>query len=775
MVNNFRVRLNITNYPVVLWSPKFIKQAVADFGEVESIDEQNLVGNDRSSLNLWIECVDPKRIPTSKVLPLGDRWTRCYINIVGWKYNEWVPPEARMTEEDEHGRTVQIDGDFKMARFTLKIANDRIRFYLSGKEGGLPFPPTNPSDSAEPGMTGNERGTAERGDADMGMAHHLWGTLPAQQVGPRGILGSGPGTRKKDVKQIDKPNGQQTGGDRGKEGHTKVQTEKSPNTDFCHHAKKEVLQVGEFSILTDAYVWQQRDLKTKEAGDKQGMREPFTVKVGEVTIIYKALVLTNLTGQDMQGQGKDCNPQLCLRSDMSQQQNGKEQAFLKEPIQVQLHQFGESRIKDEEKEASKGLQPINAPLTPSTINPTAIQNPKHTPIIPNTHHQQKFHTATQTQLTPTMDRNDEEFLARFAKLSAEAGPSEPFNISEEETHARDWSSCALARVVSDRTVQEAGFISTMMKAWGTHSNTQITALARNIFLVQFANPNELTRVAARGLWTYRADAVVLRRVHGQEELTAPAVKQMEVVAQFHRIPPQSITDEGLLKLVKNIGTPLSEVSHAFYAGNKYNRIKLLMPVDKPLIGVLPVNHPTLGVLPIYVSYERLHRVCSFCAMLGHEADGCQDKVQMDRIKRDPKYENRPDILNATKPIAVPWLLNPALIPSETPDSEHTEPHSTQPPQAQPNRTDQPCMGLGMHPYEPQPHTTNQTRTRTTNRHREGAQTGAYPGHKRAGHSTEPLSGPSTSSIGETMEGEGIPVSKRRAVEAPIDSASLPER
>lgn len=145
LTNHFRVRLNILNFPIKFWHPKFINQVVAEFGEVETIDEENIIGPDRSSLNLWIVCADPGRIPASKVLPFGDRWTQCYINIVGWRYIGWIPLEARLVENDGQGRVVHLDGDFKHARETLRLAHDRIRFYLAGRS-----PTSSPTSEAIP-------------------------------------------------------------------------------------------------------------------------------------------------------------------------------------------------------------------------------------------------------------------------------------------------------------------------------------------------------------------------------------------------------------------------------------------------------------------------------------------------------------------------------------------------------------------------------------------------------------------------------------------------
>lgn len=566
------------------------------------------------------------------------------------------------------------------------------------------------------------------------------------------------------------------------------------------HAKKGVVQLGDFLILANAYAWKKTEPKNEYSNTGLGKEEETTIKVGQVTIIHKDLLLTNqvvweegalkggliTTAMKFTFSREDKNAKTNTESNCI----GKKQEQPDGQIKGELYEKGNKEETHVLNGASKSPEAIK--VHTHTINSTTTQSPAHNqqPLhFPPSLNQPVPHLSpTKYTTNSEMDRNDEEFLARFANLLAGAGPSAPVKLQAEDTRPRNWYACAMARVVSDRTVQEGGFISTMMKAWGSHSTTEITSLARNVFLIQFVNPQELTRVTARGLWTYRADAVVLRRVYGPSDLVNPTVDKMEVTAQFHKIPPHAISDAGLLKLVKNIGTPMSEVSHAFFAGNKYNKIKMLMPIDKPLQGTIPVDHPELGIFPIYVAYERLNRVCQFCAMVGHDMENCHDKIQMDRIRIDPLYQDQPEIQNLAKPIARPWLTNPALIPSpdqqnEQNEGRNPEQHSHNPPQNhnqfQPNpttnntRTD---AGLGLGVLGPELNNTPQRpHNRYGQRTLERTLTISQPGLKRAGQSNESP----TSSLNQTNQELNdvgrIPAPKRRAVEAPTESAPLPER
>lgn len=97
---DFKVYIEVRNYPLQLCHPTFFHILVSDFGVPLYVDEVNSLGNDRSSLRIAVSCVDPARIPSSLLLIYDDKWRRCSLFgliVVGtlWKIMEahrWVSP-----------------------------------------------------------------------------------------------------------------------------------------------------------------------------------------------------------------------------------------------------------------------------------------------------------------------------------------------------------------------------------------------------------------------------------------------------------------------------------------------------------------------------------------------------------------------------------------------------------------------------------------------------------------------------------------------------------
>lgn len=222
----------------------------------------------------------------------------------------------------------------------------------------------------------------------------------------------------------------------------------------------------------------------------------------------------------------------------------------------------------------------------------------------------------------------------------------------------------MARIVTDKAVIDAHFTATMLRAWGVNPQTKIRVVDRNIYTIQFVTKDELERVLGRGIWTYKQDVVALKRIQGQADLGKPEVKQMELWCQWHRIPHESVTHEGLLMVAQSkVGVPLSDVEETFLGGQKFYRNNMLLPIDAALKDKVSITHPNIGTFNAYLVYERVNRICLFCAKIGHEHTSCADRVRMQRLRLDPRFKDRPEMEKMTQPRLGPWVNNPALMPT----------------------------------------------------------------------------------------------------------------
>ena len=75
-----------------------------------------------------------------------------------------------------------------------------------------------------------------------------------------------------------------------------------------------------------------------------------------------------------------------------------------------------------------------------------------------------------------------------------------------------------------------------------------------------------------------------------------------------------------------------------------------------------VTHPNQGEIWVYLVFEKLGRICTFCAMLGHELNSCADRLRLTRLKNSSVGQERPDMKNILSPSFGPWMVSSALLP-----------------------------------------------------------------------------------------------------------------
>lgn len=638
--NRFKVRLEILKFPLDFWHVPFIRHVMSQFGEVTSIDDEYIIGNDRKCLKLWISCIDPRRIPYKSYIPYDTIWKECSIHIISWDYSGHFPEEALLTAHEQRIMGVQWRNHPNWPRTSLLAAHDKLLNFFA--RGGYYTPPDSPpseSEQAYLAMTRNiQRGVQETATRDPKLAIR---DKTLVKVGQFTVLETLSPEAK--LPYLPLPKGQHNRPT--KEMVTVVVGQFSILQVEINRVHSDLEQNGMRHKLEQSKVATENELsnmhanaKQKEEGTTAQSIELVDIKVGEIRIIH--------------GQLKSCfnSTYMCtLKTEKGENQNGKlvddNWSLSKSSITIGDHLIWIDSIEDNrgvkafnaETGQIKSQDPINSTIT-TTNQKTPIYSPiktqplpfnlqHHTQDRPNqqhkltTTHLQKYYTIPKNRTedsTISMDKSDDEFIAQFAALVARSEQNNPVLLPGQAMQETKWELCAIARVVSERTTIPNQFSSTMKRAWAVHTDMTITSIAKNYYLVQFEKEQDINRVMHKGVWNYKGEIVVLKKSEGPVDLAQPKVPKMEVWTQLHNIPTQAFTDEGICMIAETLGETLSEPTETFLAGNKFYKIKILLPVDEPLKDTIEVTHQNLGILKIHVVYERLSKICLYCANLGHE-------------------------------------------------------------------------------------------------------------------------------------------------------------
>lgn len=141
-----------------------------------------------------------------------------------------------------------------------------------------------------------------------------------------------------------------------------------------------------------------------------------------------------------------------------------------------------------------------------------------------------------------------------------------------------------------------------------------------------------------------------------------------LMVQFYNLPPNALTREGLPIMGKDLGKIMSPPMEGFVNGKHLYKFKISMPISEPLQESVTLAHPTMRATKVHCSYERISRVCTFCARLSHEISGCADNQRLIEITQRPDQRAHFDSLDILEPKVASWITNPFFIPSLDPNT-----------------------------------------------------------------------------------------------------------
>lgn len=299
------------------------------------------------------------------------------------------------------------------------------------------------------------------------------------------------------------------------------------------------------------------------------------------------------------------------------------------------------------------------------------------------------------ELTSKMENYDEIATLFSSIVPTTTNSSRRIPLPQHITAARDWSLSCLARVITDRTVFDDNFTRMMMRDWQADPRTRISPIAKNTYLVDFATMKEMYEVLEKEPWFYSTDVVSMRKVHEPTQLRPDFVDHVSLWTQFHNVPPEMLSAEGIVYLAEKIGTPISEVRQAYHGGRLFMRVQIAFSTLKGLEDTLPLDHPTLGPITIHLVYERAARLCSFCGFVEHVISGCAKHNRVLQLSADPAYADRPELPLLREHRKGAWINCIALVPREIPAEPEPEWASppTSPPAAATNQQQNPPLPM----------------------------------------------------------------------------------
>lgn len=133
---------------------------------------------------------------------------------------------------------------------------------------------------------------------------------------------------------------------------------------------------------------------------------------------------------------------------------------------------------------------------------------------------------------------------------------------------------------------------------------------------------------------------------------------MDVAAKLFGIPRVLRTESRIHEIIQRIGhasawnmlNPRNINLDPYYAA-----IRIKIDVNLPLKDKIILSVAGMGNMPIWIHYEKVRRVCTFCARLFHNAEHCPDRLHIiATTRRNPGFGFFS--LGMINDIHIPWDL-----------------------------------------------------------------------------------------------------------------------
>lgn len=233
------------------------------------------------------------------------------------------------------------------------------------------------------------------------------------------------------------------------------------------------------------------------------------------------------------------------------------------------------------------------------------------------------------------------------------------------------------KVCTDRLAFHDQFEKQMRRIWDIKPEATFKQIEKGVYQVELTNRFDYQKILDEGPWFYRQDLVATAPCNSPQAAMNPEIRIGELWVQYHNIPLDSLTEEGVAIVTRPVGRAISDPVPGYIAGRHFFKVKMEIDLSSSLKDAVKARHPSLGEVKVHTVYEGVGRACLFCAKLGHEIGTCKDRNRLTRIRNKEENRNKPELENILKPTIGSWVLNPMLIPDrENSQSQQKPPTDT---------------------------------------------------------------------------------------------------
>ncbi|XP_019164464.1 PREDICTED: uncharacterized protein LOC109160636 [Ipomoea nil] len=188
-----------------------------------------------------------------------------------------------------------------------------------------------------------------------------------------------------------------------------------------------------------------------------------------------------------------------------------------------------------------------------------------------------------------------------------------------ELHDNDEETWAVVgRFLTTKLVKLEFMKQVMASVWQPVRGVQVTEIQPGLFLFVFYHRTDIDYVLDGGPWGFENNTLVCREVVAGAVPGEVELRSVDMWVQLHGLPMGYTSDTVLEHTGNFIGTFVKHDER--FTGAPwltFYRVRVSIAVGKPLRRGMKLVKWDKTVCRITFRYERLHKHCSFCGMMGH--------------------------------------------------------------------------------------------------------------------------------------------------------------
>uniref|UniRef100_A0A2N9FWA6 CCHC-type domain-containing protein n=1 Tax=Fagus sylvatica TaxID=28930 RepID=A0A2N9FWA6_FAGSY len=221
-----------------------------------------------------------------------------------------------------------------------------------------------------------------------------------------------------------------------------------------------------------------------------------------------------------------------------------------------------------------------------------------------------------------MEESSDEDLDLHAPL-ARHGPIIRANPSELAIQREYWHMCAIAFLLDYRKFSVAHLQHTINNAWRIRGNVNVVGRDSRYFILHFDVLDDLLYICGEGPWAVDGALLVMERWRPNLVIHGLQLNYVSLWVQLHGLPLEYQYPELAMQMGQIMGTyERIDWDAAVPRNIRFMRIRVRMDPWLPLIAGFMLRMDNGDRVWIQCRYERIHKVCTKCGLIGHTRTQC---------------------------------------------------------------------------------------------------------------------------------------------------------